>query len=159
MMSTEISYEQLNVLNATYAKCIDEDRLESWPEFFFDDCLYKITTAENVQQGMAAGLVYADSKRMLRDRVTALREANIYERHWYRHIVSMPTIIGRAPEGLSVESPFLLARITRGGKTDLFATGKYVDRVAADADGNLKFAERVVVCDSGSIDTLLAIPI
>ncbi|HEY4072928.1 MAG TPA: aromatic-ring-hydroxylating dioxygenase subunit beta [Herbaspirillum sp.] len=158
-MNTEITYEQLNVLNAAYAKCIDEDRLESWPEFFLDDCLYKITTAENVQQGMAAGLVYADSKRMLQDRVTALREANIYERHWYRHIVSMPTIIGRVPDGLSVESPFLLARITRGGKTDLFATGKYVDRVAADIGGNLKFAERIVVCDSGSIDTLLAIPI
>jgi anthranilate 1,2-dioxygenase small subunit/terephthalate 1,2-dioxygenase oxygenase component beta subunit len=96
---------------------------------------------------------------MLQDRVTALREANIYERHWYRHIVSMPTIIGRAPGGLWVESPFLLARITRGGKTDLFATGKYVDRIATDAGGNLKFAERIVVCDSGSIDTLLAIPI
>jgi 3-phenylpropionate/cinnamic acid dioxygenase small subunit len=158
-MSTEITYEQLNVLNATYAKCIDEDLLESWPEFFLDDCLYKITTAENIQQGMAAGLVYADSKRMLKDRVTALREANVYERHWYRHIVSMPTIIGGTSDGLSVESPFLLARITRGGKTDLFATGKYVDRVAVDIDGNLKFAERIVVCDSGSIDTLLAIPI
>ena len=108
---------------------------------------------------MAAGLVYADSKRMLQDRVTALREANIYERHWYRHIVSMPSIIGPAPDGLAVETPFLLARITRGGKTDLFATGKYLDRISRDAKGDLKFAERIVVCDSGSIDTLLAIPI
>jgi 3-phenylpropionate/cinnamic acid dioxygenase small subunit len=108
---------------------------------------------------MAAGLVYADTKRMLQDRVTALREANIYERHWYRHIVGMPTIGGRTPDGLSVESSFLVVRITRGGKTELFATGKYVDHVAADADGNLKFAERIVVCDSGSIDTLLAIPL
>lgn len=159
MMAAEITYEQLNVLNAAYAKCIDEDRLESWPEFFLDDCLYKITTAENLQQGMAAGLVYADSKRMLQDRVTALREANIYERHWYRHIVGMPTIVGRTPDGLLVESSFLVVRIARGGKTELFATGKYVDRVAADANENLKFAERIVVCDSASIDTLLAIPI
>lgn len=158
-MNMEMSYEQLNGLNASYAKCIDEDRLESWPDFFLDDCLYKITTAENVQQGLAAGLVYADSKGMLQDRVTALREANIYERHWYRHIVGMPTVTGRAPDGWSVESPFLVARITRGGRTDLFATGKYADRVVADAGGNLKFAERIVVCDSGSIDTLLAIPI
>src|SRR5262249_56211486 len=68
-------------LNASYAAAIDADRLEAWPDFFVDDCLYKITSAENYRRGYSAGIVYADSRAMLRDRVAALRRANIYERH------------------------------------------------------------------------------
>jgi hypothetical protein len=34
----------------------------------------------------------------------------------------------------------------------------YLDRVHDD-DGRLRFAERIVVCDSSRIDTLLAIPL
>jgi 3-phenylpropionate/cinnamic acid dioxygenase small subunit len=78
-MATEMTYEALNLLNAEYAGCIDDDMLEQWPLFFIEKCLYKITTVENYRIGMLAGLVYADSQRMLSDRVTALREANAYE--------------------------------------------------------------------------------
>ena len=79
-------------LNTEYANCIDADRLEEWPGLFLEQCLYKITTADNHRRGYAAGLVYADSRAMLTDRVAALREANIYERQSYRHIVGMPAL-------------------------------------------------------------------
>jgi hypothetical protein len=46
----------------------------------------------------------------------------------------------------------------RDGRMDLFATGMYLDRVREE-DGRLRFAERIVVCDSSRIDTLLAIPL
>jgi hypothetical protein len=42
---------------------------------------------------------------------------------------------------------------------DLFAAGVYLDRVQPDTDGKLRFAERIVVCDSSRFDTLLAIPL
>ena len=42
--------------------------------------------------------------------------------------------------------------------TDLFATGRYLDLVA-DLAGAPRFRERVVVCDSSRVDTLLAIPL
>jgi 3-phenylpropionate/cinnamic acid dioxygenase small subunit len=157
-MSAEISYEQLNQFNAEYAGCIDDDRLEDWPAFFSEKCLYKITTADNYRSGLPAGLVYADSRPMLQDRVTALREANVYERHSYRHLIGMPRITGRDTDSVTAETPFLVARIMRGGRTDLFASGKYLDRVTLDTDGGLKLAQRIVVCDSDSFDTLLAIP-
>lgn len=154
-MTGPMTYEQLNMLNAAYAACIDEDQLEAWPDLFTDDCLYMVTTAENYQQGLPAGLIYADSKGMLRDRVSALREANIYERQRYRHVIGTPRVTGEQ----SAETPFLVVRIMRGGKMDLFATGKYVDTVAAKGDGTLALSRRVVVCDSVAIDTLLAIPL
>jgi len=145
----------LMALNAGYANAIDADRLEEWPDFFTADCLYKITSADNHKRGYAAGIVYADSQAMLRDRVTALRTANIYERQSYRHIVGLPVI---GADTMAAETPFLVARIMRDGRTDLFATGVYLDKLH-DEDGRLRFAERIVVCDSGHFDTLLAIPL
>jgi len=146
---------QLMELNAAYAAAIDTDRLEDWPEFFAPDCLYKITSADNHKRGYAAGIVYADSQAMLRDRVTALRTANIFERQSYRHIVGLPVI---GADGATAETPFLVVRIMRDGRSDLFVTGVYLDKLHNEA-GQLRIAERIVVCDSGHFDTLLAIPL
>ena len=94
---------------------------------------------------------------MLTDRVAALREANIYERQSYRHIVGMPAL-RPAARTIAAETPFLVVRTMRDGRMDLFAAGVYLDRVREDG-GRLRFAERIVVCDSSRIDTLLAIPL
>jgi 3-phenylpropionate/cinnamic acid dioxygenase small subunit len=153
-----VAVGDLAQLNAEYARAIDDDRLEAWPDFFVDPCLYTITSVDNVKRGLPVGLVYADSQGMLRDRVTALRQANIYERQAYRHIVGLPAIMGEEQGGVRVETPFLVVRIMRDGRMDLFATGRYLDLVV-DAAGAPRFRERVVVCDSSRVDTLLAIPL
>ena len=149
---------RIAALNAGYARCIDDDRLEEWPGFFLEHCLYKITTAENIAKGYEAGLIYADSRAMLQDRVSALREANIYERQRYRHIVGLPVVSEDNGVENSVETPFLVVRIMRDGRMDLFATGRYLDKVVEE-NKTLKFAQRIVVCDSSRFDTLLAIPL
>ena len=103
-------------LNAAYASAIDNDRLEEWPDFFVEDCLYKITSVENHRRGYAAGIVYADSRAMLRDRVTALRRANIYERQRYRHIIGLPLVGANGAGEITAETPFLVVRIMRDGQ-------------------------------------------
>ena len=145
-------------LNAEYARAIDDDRLEDWPNFFTDPCLYSITSAENHRQGMPVGVIYADSKGMLKDRVAAVREANVFERQSYRHLVGLPAILGERDGAVRAETPFLVVRIMRDGTMALFATGRYLDALVEEA-GALRFRERVVVCDSSRIDTLLAIPL
>ena len=150
--------ERVVRLNADYARAIDDDRLEDWPGFFTEKCLYKITSADNHRRGLEAGVIYADTKSMLRDRVAALREANIYERQTYRHLVGLPALVGTEGELTRAETPFLVVRIMRDGTMDLFATGRYLDALTDDA-GALRLRERIVVCDSGRFDTLLAIPL
>jgi anthranilate 1,2-dioxygenase small subunit len=150
--------ERVSQLNAEYARAIDDDRLESWPDFFTDPCIYKITSADNYRRGLPVGIVYADSRGMLKDRVTALREANIYERQAYRHLVGLPAIRAGAADTVHAETSFLVVRVMRDGTMDLFATGRYLD-VLVEVGDALRFRERVVVCDSSRIDTLLAIPI
>ena len=150
--------EQVTRLNAEYARAIDDDRLEDWPDFFTETCLYTITSAENHRRGLPAGVIYADSKGMLKDRVAALREANVFERQSYRHMVGLPALLGEGDGLLRVETPFLVVRIMRDGTMAVFATGRYLDGLVEEG-GALRFRERVVVCDSSRIDTLLAIPL
>src|SRR5215212_8044409 len=115
---------RLSALNAAYAACIDSDRLEAWPDFFHAQCLYKITTADNHVRGYAAGLIYADNRAMLADRVAALRGANIYERQRYRHVIGMPVLApppsGAAAGTIAAETSFLVVRTMRDGRMDLF---------------------------------------
>jgi hypothetical protein len=42
------------------------------------------------------------------------------------------------------------------GDSIIFASGRYVDRIAL---AEMKYHERVVICDSRRFDTLLAIPL
>jgi 3-phenylpropionate/cinnamic acid dioxygenase small subunit len=150
---------EISGLNAACAAAIDADRLEDWPNFFLEDCLYKVTTADNYAMGYEAGVIYADSRAMLLDRVAALREANIYERQRYRHILGMPTLSAGADGAVSAETPFLVVRTMREGQMDVFAVGIYLDKPRRDPSGVWRYAERVVVCDSQRFDTLLAIPL
>jgi anthranilate 1,2-dioxygenase small subunit len=157
-MTLQDNYRLISQAQADYARCIDEGDLERWPSFFVEGCFYKITTADNHRQGLEAGIIYADSRAMLVDRVTSLREANIYERHSYRHILGQPSILTEEGSAVRSETPFLVARIMRDGATDIFATGRYLDHYRIDGNG-AKLAGRIVVCDSSRINTLLALPL
>jgi len=150
--------ERVVRLNADYARAIDDDRLEDWPGFFTEKCLYKVTSAENHRRGLEVGVIYADTNGMLRDRVASLRKANIYERQTYRHLIGLPAIVATEGEVTRAETPFLVVRIMRDGTMDIFATGRYLD-VLVDDGGTLRLRERIVVCDSSRFDTLLAIPL
>src|SRR3979411_2782250 len=112
-------------LNARYVDAIDADRLEAWPDFFLDDALYRITTAENVAQDLPLSMIYATSRAMLRDRVTALREANVYEGQRYRHVGGSPLVVGVDAGGGQPRTNFMVARGMRTGETMLFATACY----------------------------------
>ena len=151
--------QEIHAFQAAYARCIDDDRLEGWPDFFLEQCLYRVTTADNHRRGMEAGLIWADSRGMLRDRISALREANIYERHGYRHIIGLPLAEAETDGAIRAETPFLVVRTMRDGATSVFASGRYLDLFRRDGAGMLRLAERIVVCDSSRIDSLLAIPL
>ena len=144
--------------HAAYAQSIDSDQLESWPDFFTAEALYRITHIENEQENLPAGIVWADSRAMLQDRVAALREANIYERQRYRHLIGIPQLLSASAESAEASTPFMVARIMATGETQLFATGVYRDRFVK-VNERLLLAERVTVCDSTVTDTLMALPL
>jgi 3-phenylpropionate/cinnamic acid dioxygenase small subunit len=145
-------------LLAAYIDCIDDDRLEEWPDFFAESCRYLITSRADHAAGLRHGVVYAASRGMLVDRVLALRKANIYEPHRYRHVIGPIRIRSLEDRVASVQSNFLAVRIMHDGEMTLFATGRYLDRIDVSSEP-FRFIERVVVLDSHKIDTLLVIPL
>lgn len=151
---------ELEQLFTDYVQCLDSDELERWPDFFTEDCFYRITSAENYEASLPLGLIYATSRNMLKDRVSALREANIYEPQRYRHLVSSIKIEDAVERSdhLDLVANFLVVRTMQDGEMTIFGAGRYVDRVRRDA-GSWRFASKTVVLDSRQVDTLLAIPI
>jgi anthranilate 1,2-dioxygenase small subunit len=141
-----------------YAHCIDDDRLEEWPEFFTESCRYQIIDRENHARGSVVGVMTCDSRGMLRDRVLALRDANIYEPHVYRHLISSIRIRGENDGVWSVQTSYAVIRTMQDGDISVFSSGKYLDKIVLEQD-QLQFQERLVICDSIRIDTLIVIPI
>jgi len=158
-MDIELQLTVENLL-ARYAHTLDEDRLEEWPGFFVEDGCYRITTAENQARGLPLSVIHADSRAMLRDRVSALRHVSVYEAQRYRHLVSSTLVDRQSARVARAVSNFQVLRIMQTGETALYASGRYVDRIRLAGDGGLpQFEERIVVCDSRRFDTLLAIPL
>ena len=161
-MDVEVQLKVQDLL-ARYVQAIDDNRLEAWPDFFVDRCRYLVTTAENLEQGLPLGLIYATSRAMLRDRVRSLREANVYEAQRYRHVIGPPVIEPQDSVGMGgsvrAQTNFIVVRIMHTGETMIFASGRYDDRIVLGGPEGPRFAEKVVVIDSRQVDTLLAIPL
>jgi anthranilate 1,2-dioxygenase small subunit len=97
---------------------------------------------------------------MLRDRVSALQHANIYEAQRYRHSVTSTLIERDDAVRVRAVSHFLVVRGMHSGDFMLFATGRYLDVIRLNSNGrDPQLEERTVVCDARRFDTLLAIPL
>lgn len=156
-MDVELQLAVENLL-ARYVHALDDDRLEEWPDFFLEEGHYRVTTSENFERKLPLAIIYADSRAMLRDRVSALRHANIYEAQRYRHGVSAILVERIDAHTVRAISNFQVVRIMRTGESTLFASGRYLDRIRLNAK-TPQFEEKIVVLDSRSVDTLLAIPL
>ena len=149
---------ELHQLQESYIHALDNDRLEDWPEFFTDDCLYEIIPRENADAGLPIGIIYCDSKKMLRDRVLSLRHANIYEDHTYRHMTSGLIFTSLDADTVEAESSYVVIQTLQNGESFVYQAGRYLDRVVRTAAG-WRYARRRVVYDTLRVATLLATPI
>ena len=145
-------------LIADYADYIDSDRLEDWLDFFVEDCVYKIIPKENVDQDLPLTLMLCENKNMLRDRVASLREANIYNFHTDRHIVSTIRVHGKSNGAYDVSANYAVFQTNQEGATWIFSVGVYRDKIVFDG-GTPKFKEKIVIVDTASIPKLLSTPL
>jgi len=143
---------------AEYAHCIDDERYEEWPDFFTEDCVYRVTTRLAVKRGHLAAVIDCDSRGMLIDRVNSLRHANIFEPHVYRHLIGLTRIVSVESGTVAARTGFGLMRTVAGQDSELFLAGVY-DDLFQDRGNELKLTQRLVILDSQRIDTLLVLPI
>jgi anthranilate 1,2-dioxygenase small subunit len=157
MISTELRFLIAELMNE-YAHALDDDRLESWPEFFTEDGVYQIVPRENVQQGLPGVIAVCYGRNMMHDRIKVLREANEFNIHTDRHVVAMPWLKESADGALHASSSYALFQTDQEGESRLFSVGRY-DDVIQVVDGKPKFRERTVIVDTYAIPNLLATPI
>ena len=146
-------------LQDQYIAALDSDRLEDWPDFFVEDCLYEIIPKENEDSGLPAPVMRCDNKRMLRDRVTSLRHANIYQKPVYRHFLSALSWIATEDGEIKANSNYMVINTNQLGQSLVYQTGIYVDVIVAGQDGRLRFKSKRVIYDTSRVQTLLATPI
>jgi hypothetical protein len=145
-------------LNAAYAATIDADRLEAWPDFFVEDSSTRLPLPRTTGVPTAPG-----SSMRTRVRCCAIGSRRYGLPTFTSARATAILLVCRcsARPGRTALRPrrrFWSCASCADGRTDLFATGVYIDRICEKGD-NPRFAERIVVCDSGHFDTLLAIPL
>ena len=145
-------------LYADYAASLDAGRFDDWLELFVEDCLYRIVPRENYAADLPLSLVLCESKDMLRDRIVALQEANEYNLHSDRHLVSSIRVRGRDGATVRVEASFAAFQIDTEGVGSLFAVGAYLDEIVFVAF-QPRFRSKTVIMDNSCVPHAISTPL
>ena len=141
-----------------YVHDIDDDNLETWPDYFTEDAIYQIIPRENFENDLPLGLLYCEGRGMMVDRIDALRTANIFEPHTHCHTLNPPRIFASGNGLYTARTNFTVIRTMQDGAMDVFAAGKYVDEITLAGDRPL-LRDRRVVIESHRVDILLVKPL
>jgi salicylate 5-hydroxylase small subunit len=160
-MATNLNFEDwlaLTQLYADYASAVDSGNWDLWPEFFTDDCVYRLQPRENHERGFPLATLSFTSKGMLKDRVYGIKETLFHDPYYQRHIVGTPVVRGVEGERLRCEANYAVFRTKLSDASTVFNVGRTLDTVVRTPAG-LKFASRECIYDSEMIPNSIIYPI
>lgn len=143
---------------AEYAACLDQGRFDDWPEFFTEDCRYRIVPRENHDRQLPLCTIDLQSRGALKDRVYGVVSTLFHAPYYQRHIIGPARLTGRSGDAILAEANYLVIRTKRDAPSELFNAGCYLDRIVSTSDG-LRFAEKVCVFDSELIPNSIIYPL
>lgn len=151
-------YYALLALYADYTSVVDTGDWDRWPDFFTDDCLYRVQPRENHERGLPLATLSLEGKGMLKDRIYGIRETLFHDPYYQRHIVGTPLIREATGEKIVAETNYAVLRTKPDQMSDVYNVGRYLDTIVRTAEG-WKFASRICVFDSEMIPNSLIYPI
>ncbi|BEP38712.1 aromatic-ring-hydroxylating dioxygenase subunit beta (plasmid) [Variovorax sp. V59] len=151
-------YFELTQLYARYAQAVSSGQWELWPEFFTDDCSYRLQPRENHERGFPLATLSFESKGMLKDRVYGIRETLFHDPYYQRHVVGTPLVLKAEADRFECEANYAVFRTKLSELSSVFNVGRYIDVVVRTAEG-LKFASRQVIYDSEMIPNSVIYPL
>jgi salicylate 5-hydroxylase small subunit len=151
-------YYELVTLYARYAAVLDVGDWDAWPEFFVDECIYKVVPRENHERGFPLAVMDFESKGMLKDRVYGIKDTLFYDPYYQRHIVGMPLVHAVRGDVIEAEANYAVLRTKCEQMSDVYNTGRYVDRIRRTPQG-LLIESRLCVYDSEMIPNSLIYPV
>ena len=141
-----------------YASCVNDTKFENWPDFFTDECRYRIVSRENFDAGSRMSALHLESKAMLLDRVYGMNETIYHAPYLQRHVISAPTIEAASDGVIRARANYVVLRTKLDSFSEVFNTGRYIDTIVTE-DGRLKFKERVCVFDGELVPNSIVYPI
>lgn len=160
-MNTNINFEDwlaLNQLYADYAIAVDSGQWDLWPEFFIDDCVYRLQPRENHERGFPLATLSFTSKGMLKDRVYGIKETLFHDPYYQRHVVGTPVVRRVDGDRWRCEANYAVFRTKLSDASTVFNVGRYIDTVVR-TPGGLRFASRECIYDSEMIPNSIIYPI
>jgi salicylate 5-hydroxylase small subunit len=149
---------ELTRLYADYAAVVDHGDWNEWPEFFTDECSYKLQPRENYDRGLPLATLSFESKGMLRDRVYSIRETLFHDPYYQRHVVGVPRVLAVEGERIRCEANYAVFRTKLSEFSTVFNVGRYIDTVLRTGQG-LRFESRWCIYDSEMIPNSIIYPI
>lgn len=151
-------YFELSQLYASYAQAVSSSQWELWPEFFTEDCIYRLQPRENYDRGFPLATLSFESKGMLKDRVYGIRETLFHDPYYQRHVVGAPVVLKAEADRFESEANYAVFRTKLSELSTVFSVGRYIDVVVRTEQG-LKFASRQVIYDSEMIPNSVIYPL
>lgn len=148
----------LQQLYAEYASVLDAAQWERWPDFFTEDCVYRLQPRENHERGFPLATLAFTSQGMLKDRVYGIRETLFHDPYYQRHVVGTPLIREAGADRWACESNYAVFRTKLSDTSTVFNVGRTLDVVVRTPAG-LRFARREVIYDSEMIPNSIIYPI
>jgi salicylate 5-hydroxylase small subunit len=143
---------------ADYASAVDSGDWDLWPEFFTDDCVYRLVPRENHERGFPLATLSFTSKGMLKDRVYGIKETLFHDPYYQRHVVGTPLLRKVEAARFECEANYAVFRTKLSEASTVFNVGRTLDTVVRTPQG-LKFASRQCIYDSEMIPNSIIYPI
>ena len=151
-------YYALTRLYADYASAVDSGQWDLWPEFFTEECSYRLQPRENFERGFALATLSFESKGMLKDRVYGIRETLFHDPYYQRHVVGAPLVRKAEGDRFECEANYAVFRTKLSELSTVFNVGRSIDVIVRTPQG-LKFESRLMVYDSEMIPNAIIYPI
>ncbi len=145
-------------LYTDYAAAVDSGQWDLWPEFFTEQCVYKLQPRENHDRGLPLATLFLTSKAMLKDRVYGISETIYHDPYYQRHVVGAPMVRKVANDKIHSEANYAVFRTKFDQPSTVFNVGRYIDTIVRTDEG-FKFQERLCVFDSEMIPNSVIYPI
>ena len=165
-MATNLSPDEARALrfdieefNTEYARILDAQDINAWPDFFTSDGFYRITGRENYDAGLTIGLVWCEGRPMMQDRAAAVKTTMVHAPRYLRHYNSNVRVIDVDADGtIHSESNYLVVETLMEEETRIFQAGLYIDEFVRE-DGALLLKARDCIYDSLLIPNDMVYPV
>lgn len=150
--------EALAAFYDAYFETLDDGRLEEWPDFFAQECLFQIIPRENHDAGYQLCTIQADSHGMVVDRAQSILRTQMFAPRYCRRFYSGLRATGREKGAIRVRQNVLVVQTMQDGPSEALICGVGHDLIEHGGLHGFLFRERILVIDSEMIPNSLIYP-